>query len=147
MTIANRQAFNWTIGTPSVNRRVENPGKPPIFNIPLGGHDPGRWGYPLLPLVPVFFSNALDFATEGYGGDVGRMRVRDSEPGTDRLLTYEYSLTSDSGGFDAARASRFCAEANVPLLARFVPAAKGRARRTPAASAEGLVSVIPIPWK
>jgi hypothetical protein len=85
----------------------------------------------------------MDFATEGYGGDVGRMRVRDSEPGTERRLVYQYSLTSGNGRFDAAQASRFCTESNSPLIARFVPASAADRRKATGPSGTGPVSVEP----
>ena len=52
--------------------------------------------------------------------DQGVVMLPEIEPGADRFLRYEYSLTSAHGGFDPIATVHFGWESNIPLLATMI---------------------------
>lgn len=107
ITIANRQSFNWTIGEINFNRKATHIDDPPLARFRNPYYMKAKSVY---PLQPTLYSNVVQFATEGWTADFGRTYIRDSEPGTDDLMVFEYFLTTTTGEFSAAEATRFCRE-------------------------------------
>ena len=116
VTIANKQAFNWTVGEINFYRKASHLLDPPlmIFENPLrvGSRN-------IYPLTPKVFSNVVQFATEGWTADFGRTYIRETEPGTEPLMVFDYFITTHQGGFSKAETTRFCREAVVSPLSGY----------------------------
>jgi len=114
ITVANRQAFNWTVGEINFNRRATY-----IEELPLTRfHNPHyAKAKSVYPLYPTLFSNVVQFATEGWTADFGRTYIRNSEPGTDDLMVFEYFITTNQGPFSSATATQFCRESVISPIA------------------------------
>jgi alpha-mannosidase len=69
------------------------------------------------PSEPTLISRLLMKCNQADTRDQGVVMLPEIEPGADRYLRYEYSLTSGPSGFDPAASVRFGWELNIPLLA------------------------------
>jgi alpha-mannosidase len=114
VTIANRQAFNWTVGEINFYRKATHIGEPPLRILSNPGYVKAQSVYPLTSKV---FSNVVQFATEGWTADFGRTYIRETEPGTDDLMVFEYFITTNQGPFSSASTTRFCREAVISPVA------------------------------
>lgn len=116
ITISNKQSFNWTIGEIQFNRKADFIEEPPPGL--LSSLQPYRT-QSVYPLKSVIYSNVIQFATEGWTADYGRTYIRETEPGTEDLVAFEYSITTNQGGFSRSGAARFCRESVISPVARY----------------------------
>ena len=72
------------------------------------------------PSEPTLISRLLMKCNQAGTSDQGVVMLPEVEPGADRYLRYEYSLTSAPSGFDPIAAVHFGWESNIPLLATFI---------------------------
>jgi len=127
ITLSNRQSFNWCVGEINFDRKATHLNEPaPLiyreFLPPREGDE-----VDVRPLSPTVFSTVVQFATEGWTADHGRTRIRPTEPGTNPIMEFEYSITTNTGPFSPARETRFLREAVVPPVA-LVPTPRRRPR-------------------
>jgi len=71
--------------------------------------------------MPKVFSNVVQFATEGWSADQGRTYIRETEPGTEAEMVFEYFITTVQNAFSAAHTTRFCREAVVFPVSIYCP--------------------------
>lgn len=116
ITIANKQAFNWTVGEINFNRQATQLDAPPLTMINFPRFSETKSVY---PITKTLFSNVVQFATEGWTADYGRTYIRETEPGTESLLTFEYFITTSSGNFSPAKTMRFFRESVIAPVASF----------------------------
>ncbi len=119
VTVSNRQAFNWCVGEINFDRKASrlNEPLPVIFRawMPPHGED-----IDVRPLSPTVFSTVVQFATEGWTADYGRTHIRDTEPGTNPIMEFEYWITTNAGPFDPAHETRFLREAAVLPVGQYL---------------------------
>jgi hypothetical protein len=72
------------------------------------------------PAEPTLISRLLMKCNQAGTRDHGWVTLPEIEPGADRYLRYEYSLTSGHSGFDPVAAVHFGWDFNIPLLATFI---------------------------
>jgi hypothetical protein len=72
------------------------------------------------PSEPTLISRLLMKCNRADTRDQGEVMLPEIEPGADRYLRYEYSLTSGHRGFDPIATARFGWQFNIPLLATFI---------------------------
>jgi hypothetical protein len=141
ITIANKQAFNWTISEFDFNRKSTHVNEHP----PMMLRNPNRpMAKSIHPLKPLLFSNTVQFATEGWTADYGRTHIREIEPGTNDLMLFEYFITTNQGAFSGSSATRFCRETVVsPPALHSPPWITGKEQKSLPPSSESLFSIIP----
>ncbi len=116
ISVAHRQSFNWTVGGINFNRKATYVDEPPLLIISNAEQIKGDSVYPLTSKV---FSNVVQFATEGWTADFGRTRIRDTEPGTNDIMVFDYFITTDQGDFSPSKSTRFCRESVLAPFARY----------------------------
>ncbi|UCC63373.1 MAG: hypothetical protein JSV36_22015, partial [Anaerolineae bacterium] len=84
--------------------------------------DVTRTGTYLPPESATLLSGAMGVAHYGTSKDKGVVLLRDGEPSVLPPHSFTYHLASQTGGFDPAQAARWGWEADLPLLARYLPA-------------------------
>jgi hypothetical protein len=141
ITLANRQSFNWTVSDLNFHRRATDVDEP----------IPGSWGAwnqikpkGVEPVTPKMYSNAVQHATEGYTADNGQTHFDEIEPGTNSIMTFDYSLTTQSGKFVPSTATRFCREAVVAPLALYDGGKRNLNEREAPIMSKNFISVEPV---
>ena len=115
ITIAHPQSFNWCVGEFYYHRQATEVGKLP----------PSLWsegiprGTSIRPLKPLLFSTAVQYVIEGETSDIGITKFRETEPGTDPTMTFEYSFTTNIANFDSSQATKFCRQAVIRPFAYY----------------------------
>jgi len=82
--------------------------------------DMGGFKTHFAPSEPTLISRLLMKCNRAGTRDQGEVTLPEIEPGADRYLRYEYSLTSAPGGFDPIATARFGWAFNIPLLATLI---------------------------